>query len=99
MRTFFSITAWLVFALLSHVGAAASQQEARIYRIGHLWIGTPAHVTIPFEKWTGSHGKTRDTLTDHGFMVGKFIVGVRHAYGDESRLAVEAKSLVSPVSN
>ena len=71
MRTLFSVSAWLVLALLSHVGAAASQQEGRIYRIGYLWIGTPGHVPTPVEKWTGSFAKTRDTLADHGFKAGK----------------------------
>jgi putative ABC transport system substrate-binding protein len=93
MRRLFSVATLL--ALLSSVGPAASQQEGRIYRIGFLWIGTPEHVTTPFEKWTGPGSKIRDALAEHGFVVGKnLVVDIRHAYGDMSRLPVEARSLV-----
>jgi hypothetical protein len=69
MRTLLSVASLLLLALLSHTGAAASQQEG--------------HVAVPSEKWSGYGAKIRDTLADHGFKVGKnLIVDVRHAHGD-----------------
>src|SRR5947207_11710901 len=79
------------------ISTASAQEPGRVYRVGLLVIGRPDLVMTPAEKWTSPGGvATRNTLQNNGFVLGKnLIVEVRHAQGDQARLAAEVESLVA----
>src|ERR1700716_837813 len=96
MRFLFSTFALALLGLTVNICPASAQQTDRVYRIGWLWIGTPGHVQLPMEQWTGSGAAFRDALRDRGYVVGKnLVVDLRHAKGDVTLLAAEAEALVA----
>ena len=97
MRWLLSFMAWALVASTADVLPASAQEPGRVYRVGWLVIGRPGLVIPPIEKWTGPVGvNLRDTLRNSGFVLGKnLIVEVRHAQGDQDRLAAEVESLVA----
>jgi putative ABC transport system substrate-binding protein len=85
-----------LLALVVGIDAASAQLPGRVYKMGALWIGRPGYVQEPMEQWKGTGATYRDALRDHGFVLGKnFVVEVRHAHGDATRLAAEAEALVA----
>jgi putative ABC transport system substrate-binding protein len=96
MRRLLSAIAWTLLALMVDVGAVASQQPGKVYRIGWLWVGEDGKADVPIEKWWGNFGTFRDELKDRGYVVGKnLVVDVRSAQGDVSRLPALADALVA----